>query len=1001
MIKRLFTVLLTALLGVTAFAQNVTVKGTVTDSATGEPLVGVSIAVKETARGVVTDLDGQYSIETKASNTLVFGYLGYKTVTEPIDGRTEISVRMDQDINTLDAAVSMGYSSVRKTELSSAVATVQGESIRDVSSSDLGTMLQGRVAGMDVYNASGNPNSGSTIRIRGTGSIGASSSPLYVVDGVVGGTFSPNDVESITVLKDAGATGIYGASGSGGVIVVTTKQAKPGQASEVEIKTQTGLEQMTLGRFRMMNSQELYDYSQLFMSRGMIRTMESQDVLATDINWADEATHLGLKQDYYISATGSAGKLTYLASLDYFDNDGIVKQTRYRKIAGRVNVGAEILPNLNLKVRMNYDKTYSLNRGALSFGQMPWDNPYDVNTGEVLYVNSSLRSDNGKVWWGRDVSNPFWGQKMNSGDGGGSFFVADAQLIWNITPHLTFQSTNRFGESTYHSGSIITPEAMNTTYPDGLASQGDSWGESFSTSDILRYSRTFAEKHSVSGLLGWEWGESWSKELSASGTGIANGISVLSALNPYTIGGGWTEEESWSAFGQLMYSFMEKYVVSATLRADASSVFAPNNRVGYFPSVSASWLISNEDFMKNQNVISFLKLRASWGTTGNSGIGSYKFYDTYSFAKAYQYESTPGGVPNTNGNPNLKWETAVKRNIGIDVSVKNFLTATIDLYDNENRDLLLNNSMISATSGFTGRLENIGVIDNRGIEFSLTTNNIVKRNFRWTTIFNIGHNLNTIKSLANHEDLIAGSTTVKQIYREGEPLFSWYMPKWLGVDPETGDPLWEHFVLDEDGNRTGEVEASSILDFADSQIVGCAQPDFAGGLVNTFQMGGFDLSINLNFQYGNDVYNWTRCTLDADGAYPSFNSMSIDNGLGWVRWIEDDESTHAIATHPRAKLNGNKNSNAATSRYLEDGSYLRVKNVTLGYTIPGRILKKIHMKDCRLFIACDNLLTLTSFSGVDPEVNISGNQYSNPPAGTYNSNYPKYRFYSFGVNLKF
>ena len=1008
--KKLLT-LLTVLLGTLALqAQNLRVTGTVTEAATGEPLVGVSVAIQGTARGVVTDLDGHYAVDTQAKAVLVFGYLGYTTVTEAVNGRSVVNVAMESDINTLDAAISMGYSSVRKTELSSAVTTVQGETIRDVTSSDLGTMLQGRVAGLDVFNASGNPNSGSTIRIRGTGSISASSDPLYVVDGVVGGTFSPNDVESITVLKDAGATGIYGASGSGGVIVVTTKQAKKGQESQVEVRLQAGVEQMTLGRFSMMNSQELYDYSKMFVSSGTAKNMDRQNVLETDTDWIAEATQPGLKQDYYVSASGSQGKLTYLASLDYFDNNGIVKQTRYRKIAGRVNVGAEILPRLTLNVKMNYDKSHSLNRGALSLQQMPWDNPYDVNTGEVLYVNSSVRSDNGKSWWGRDVSNPFWSQKMNSGDGGGSSFITDLQLVWNITDHLTFQSTNRYGEGNYHSQSIVTPESKNTTYPNGYAEESASWNQSFGTTNVLRYSRTFGDKHNISALAGWEWGESWDRWINASGTDIANGITVLSTLNPYTIGGGWTEAESWSAFGQAMYSYMEKYVFSATFRADASSVFAPGNRVGYFPSFSASWLISNEEFMKNQQLFSFLKLRASWGTTGNSGIGNYRFYDTYSFAKAYQYEEVPGGVPSVNGNPDLKWETAVKMNVGLDFSIKNFLTATIDVYNNENRDLLLNNPMISATSGFTGRLENIGVIRNRGVELSVTTNNIVRRNFRWNTIFNIGHNRNVVKSLANHEDLIAGSTTVKQVYRENEPMFSWYMPKWAGVDPETGDPLWEHYVTEAelelgvyDANeyKVGDIVHSPNLNFDDSQIVGCAQPLFAGGLVNTFQWGGFDLSVNLNFQYGNMVYNWTRVTLDADGAYPSFNSVSHNNGLGWVRWDPEDESTHAIATHPKPKFNGIKNSNAATSRYLEDGSYLRLKNVTLGYTLPARLLKKLHMKDCRVFVSCDNLYTLTKFSGVDPEVSIAGNLDSNPPAGTYNSNYPKYRYYSLGVNLKF
>ena len=982
--------------GMSAFAQS-KVTGTVTDSETGEPLIGVSIGIEGTTRGVITDLDGNYSIEASAGQTLVFGYLGYTTVKQEVPAKAGVlNVEMTSDINTLDAVVLLGYSSVKKAELSSSVVSVQGEKLRDVTTSDIGTMLQGKVAGVSVFNSSGAPGAAATIRIRGTGSLSADSSPLYVVDGVVGGTFSPNDVETITVLKDAGTTAIYGASGAGGVIVVTTKSAKKGQDATVDFKANVGVKQVLTGRFSPMDAYEFADYLKAINPNFYV----PKDLESHNFDWVEEATRLGVTQNYYASAAGSSDKMTYLASIDYFDELGTAKATDYSKLSARVNVGAQIAKNLTMNVKVNYETSKSHNQSVLgsAYNELPFDSPIDARTGDYVLITGAKRPDSSDRWLGHDKNNPFWSQKVNQSGSNGTFLVADFQLIWNITDHLSLSSTNRYGDSNSHSRDVTSPEAKSGTYPDGYVYESTSWGTSFGTTNILKYSQTFASDHSVSAMLGQEWGASKSKWMSAAGTGITNGLTALSTLtNAEKIQGSETEAESWSLFGQAMYSFKEKYIFNATFRADASSVFAPNNRVGYFPSVSGAWVASSEDFMKGQDLISFLKVRASYGTTGNSGLEPYSYLDVYSFDSKFQYEGVAGGVPSSVANPDLHWETAVMANVGFDISLKNFLTVNLDLYNNENRDLLLS-VPLSPNSGFDSRVENTGTIRNRGVELEINSTNVNKRNFKWNTSFNIGFNKNTVVYLPNHEDIIIGSAIVRQIYREGEDLFTWYMPKWIGVDPETGDPLWEHIVRDEEGNPTGEVEPTSSLRLdEDAQMVGTAQPKFTGGLANTFSFYGFDLSVNMQYTYGNKIFNWTRRVMDSDGAYNDYNAVSLNNGLGWSRWEQPGD----IATHPKPMTGGNKNANESTSRYLEDGSYLRIKNVTLSYTIPSKILKKVNLQDAKVFLSGDNLYTFTKFSGMDPEVNMAGTISSTYPAGTYSYNYPVGRLFSLGVSVRF
>lgn len=964
------------------------VSGTVTDKATGEPLVGVSVAVKGTTKGVISDVDGKYSADVAPDATLVFGYLGYKDVTVGVEGRAVINVTMESDINKLDEVVMVGYSSVKKTELSSAVTTVQGDKLRDVTTPDLGSMLQGKVAGVQVTNSSGAPGSTATIRIRGTGSIAAGSDPLYVVDGVVGGTFNPNDVESITVLKDAGSTGIYGASGSGGVIVVTTKHAKAGQEPVVNFKAQVGLKQLLTGRFRVLDANELYDFYSSILSKASMKTYPAE-LREQNFDWLKDAERLGVTQNYYASASANIKKVSFLTSLDWYDENGTQRESRYNRLSGKIEVGAELVKGVNLTARVNYTQSKSVSGHGLGcYYQLPWNNPYDERTGEYIYIDSAVRPDNGKTWYGREANNPLFASSKNPNPYNTSkSFLGDLRLSWDITDYLQISTTNRYSADDSFYKSVTTPEAKSKTWPDGQLSQGLTWGHSFGTTNILKYYDTFKGAHSVNALLGHEYGYSSYEYMNVVTSGLKNGMQVLNGTKPENVYGTKTETASWSLFAQAQYSYKERYFFNATFRADASSVFAPKNKVGYFPAGSFAWLASNEEFMQRQDVVSFLKLRASYGLTGNSNIGSYKYLDIYGFNERLQYQGVQGAYPETVANPYLHWETAVMRNVGLDISFRNFLTVNVDVYGNLNKDLLLD-VPLALSSGFSRRTENVGKIRNMGVELTLTSNNFNRKNFKWTTSLNLGHNKNTVVYLPNHEDIVASSSQGNQIYREGEPLYSWYMPKWLGVDSETGAPLWEHLIKDENGNVIG-TEPTSKLDLTnDNQIVGNAQPILVGGLLNTFNVYGVEISANLQFNYGNKVFNDSRRYVDSDGAYIDYNFMSLDNGLGWSRWTQPGDN----ATHPRARLGGNRLSNEVTSRYLEDGSYLRIKNITVSYPLPANVLRKMHLQSFRIFLSGDNLYTFTKFSGMDPEVGVKG---------LFSYNYPVSRVFSLGIDVKF
>ena len=959
------------MLSVSLFAQQHNVTGVVVDADNGQPLVGVAVMVS-TGGGVMTDANGSYAVSASDNATLTFNTLGYLDVVETVNGRSVINVKMTVDTEQLEEVVVLGYTSQKKNELSSSVVTIEAEKLKDVTSPDLGNMLQGKAAGVLVTNASGQPGDGAKIRIRGTGSITANSGPLYVVDGVAGGSFNPNDVETLTVLKDASATALYGAAASGGVIVVTTKSAKTDKAT-VTLKATAGIKKALTGRFSPMDSQELYDLQKQIYSKTLFNIQRPKTLLEQDFDWMDAAFNLGVVQDYYVSAAGKAGRVNYFASISHYDEEGTLVNTNHKRSSARVNLSAPLGKKVNMALRVNYDRAKSQYTSSYvtlecAYRALPWDNPYVFDaegnqTSEPLYIDSAVRGDGRKdqTWYSHDKYNFLHNELYNYNISESEDIMADLVLNWNITDWLMFTTTNRFNSSNWFNESYIDPRTKLPSVANGEIYNGFGSGWGFGTTNLLKANKEFGD-HSVNGVIGIEYGEGFSRSTDASGTDMPAGQASLSNSVMQSVGGYNYKSRSWAWLAQAQYSYKGRYIVSASVRYDETSRFAPKARGGYFPGASAAWLINKEDWMQNQSTVSLLKLRAGFGKTGNDAIENFLWQDIYSLSA--QYQGIVAAVLERQQNPNLGWEEAYMTSVGVDLELLNRINVTLDLYNIDNKNLLLAVPLAPST-GFFEFMDNVGTVNNKGIELAVDADIINRGDWTWNFGFNVGLNKNKVVYLPNGEfrqDL--------QIVREGQDIFTWNMPIWAGVDPETGSPTWEKVL--EDGTK----EITTTYAEATYQNAGTSSPKFQGGLNTMLSWKGITLSATGNFIYGNKIYNSARVSMDSDGAYTDYNMMSINNGLGWSRW----EKPGDIATHPKPKMNGNNDAHQTSTRYLEDGSYFRLKNVTLSYDFPQVWMKKAKMQGLKVYVSADNLVTFSKFSGMDPEIDT---EY-----GTYDTNYP-------------
>lgn len=1010
--RLMLTLLFVTLAILQGYAQTTNRSGKVTDE-TGLPVPGVSVKVKNTSAVTITDKDGKFNIAAANDAILQLSHLAYLSQEISVAGKSSFTISLKSNENLMNEVVVVGYTTKNKSQLVSSVSTVTSEKLLDVTSNSTASLLQGKASGVSVSSASGQPGSGASVRIRGTGTISAGAEPLTVVDGVIGGSANPRDIESVTILKDAAATGLYGSRAANGVLVITTKQGKAG-VTKIDYNGTFGINNASHGNFKLMNGAQLKDYSTYLYTNdyngkraNFIKELEKttpnptqqqiDDYLKTknlpltagaylsgfipdvagNTNWRDLAFRQAYTNNHAINVSGGSEKTKFYIGANYYDEQGTLINTDYKNFNFRVNLDHQVNERLKITTRINagFSRTNNDPSGALyqSYTNMPWDNPYNAD-GSPKYIDSE------SSWYGRDKSNFLFLSQYNTNNSRGQNLVADLKLDYKITNWLSFATSNRYTVTNSRSESLTDPRT-----PDGKSTSGSlytayGYTNSFITSNLFNASHSFG-KHNLSGIAGFEYQRNFVDGMNATGNGILPDLHVFDAVaTPKSIKGNNSESRFVSELFMGDYNYDNRYFATVSLRNDGSSKFGRNNLYGLFYSVGAGWNISNESFFKSK-VIDNLKLRASYGVTGNTPDGDYSHLDLY--LVDVQYAGIPGAFPRSLPNPNLTWETPTTINAGVNISLFKRIDLSIDVYQRTNKDLILDVPLSSA-SGFYYSTENIGTVRNKGIDIELNTKNFTG-NFKWNTSFNIGINRNKVLKLYRDQPIDRSYQRVAV----GKDLNSWYMREWAGVDPNNGDPLW--YVTKQDANGNSYKATTNNYNTADRNFLSTATPDFTGGIGNEFSYKNFTLNAFINFVSGSRIYNSNRELFDADGAYPQYNSMVLKEG--WSRW----EKPGDIATHPKALVNGNKNSYKPSSRYLEDGSYIRLRNVTLAYNLPESITKKLKVNNVRFFVSGDNLVTLTRFSGMDPEVS----QLNDTTNGVVGTKYPISKKFLFGVNVSF
>lgn len=982
------------------FAQTRTLTGKIISSKDGTALPGATLFVKQSSKTFAASADGSFSISVPTGKiSLTISSVGYSNKIMTIaENENNITITLDADDKQLNEVVVVGYSEKKRNELTSAVSVVSADKLKDVTANNIGSMLQGKVAGLQVINSSGVPGATPEIRLRGISSVNASQDPLFVVDGIIGGNYDPNDVESVTVLKDAAATAMYGSQANAGVIIVTTKKAKSGKP-RYEVKTVTGVRTPDFGEMKLMDGAQLYEYQKEFY-RDYIPSGDDNsykiDLLkfyserprtlpGQNYNWQTTIFQPALVQNYYASVAGKTDKNDYYVGASYYNEKGTFMNTDFQRINLRANSNYKFSNRVSVTNNINISgvsgTSYDYNDIYYAYLNLPWDNPYD-SAGNPLYVdgNSTFK------WWSRDKVNPV--HTINNSNHPYKGFDANYDLNVNIsiTDWLSFSSTNRLAADYSKGSNFYSPVVAGQYHGTGYLEEYSVVNYGGISNNLLKFNFHKGD-HSISGLAGVAFEGSQTEAMGGSGRGLPLGLSVLNVVSNNILVNGYKDKTSIQSFiSQLNYSYQNKYFLTGSYRVDGSSNFPSSNRYASFPAVSAAWLVSNESFFKNKSVIDNLKIRGSYGITGTQDIGAARYLGLYSLSS--QYNSTVAATPLQLASPNLTWESKYQINVGIDVSFFKRVNLTVDAYHNTTKDLLLQVSQ-PLSVGFEQRWENTGEILNKGIEIAIGSVNIQSKNFEWTTDFNINFNSNKLQSLP--ADIIkTGDWAISQIYRNNGNLYEFYMPKWLGVDPQTGAPLWEKIDKDNNGNVVG-TEATSDYASATYQEVGSALPKYQGGITNTWRYKNISLSINAYFIYGNKVYSNNLRFVMNDGNEPYYNQIVLPSD--YSIWTKPGD----IATNPSPQ--NSANSTEVSTRYLKDGSYISIRNITLAYELPQSLTNRWKVDGITVSLSADNVYTFTKFLGQDPQTTIVQATYVTP--GVSDFKYPNNRQFLFNLDFRF
>jgi len=980
----------------------VTITGIVVD-AKKEPIIGASVLENGTSNGTVTDLDGQFTLEVSSLQASVtVSYVGMKSATINLAGKNAVRVVLQEDAEALDEVVVIGYGVQRKRDVTTAITTVDTEDLEKIPITSAAQAMQGKAAGVTVIKPNGQPGTGMVVRVRGTTSMNASNDPLYVVDGVPMTDIdflAPNDIESMQVLKDASSAAIYGSRAANGVIMITTKA---GHARTEKVKVGFSMYGGWTNVAKRMESLNFEQYKEYLQDLGS--NVVLPDGLKDMTNWFDETYHTGSTQNYQLNVSGSTDRVNYFLSGGYTNEVGVVNTTKYSRYNFRSALDVDVTKWLNIGANVAY--AYSDNQGGISTGtganrgglvlsviNTPTYAPiYDPENPDRFYTN---------FYGVSNITHPLENiERYRNQNTLQHRLLASAKGIFTLYDTKKFKRQDNYIHSLKFT-TTFTEDLRIINYRSFLDPVKTSWGRnqrgegtdtrSFDQvtiwDNVLNYTGQY-DKHNLDVMLGSSYTNSMYTWAGIYGSHYADGtIETLNAANKIDPGSTSTTASAWaimSAFARASYNYDSRYLISANFRADGSSKLAPNHRWGFFPSVSAAWRISGESFMEDVDWIDDLKIRGGWGQTGNqAGIGDYAYLERYSINRVDWWKTgNENAVPTYSQsslrNTDLTWETTTQTNVGFDWTLlHNRLSFTFDWYYKYTTNMLMWVSLPAGSAAVSSIQRNEGEMSNMGVEFTINSHNFVRKNFKWDTQLNISHNKNRLEKLATSQvyyDAKVTDVLAEYCVRNtpGMPLGSFYGYKTDGVDPETGELIYV------DVNGDGEVTAN------DRTYIGDPNPKFTFGLTNSFHFYGVSISFLLQGSYGNNIFNASR--IETEGMYDAKNqSVRVLD-----RWRRPGMKTDI----PKAGFDMR-----VSDYFVEDGSYLRLKDLTIGYEFSGEWMKRIGMTRLQPYFSAQNLFTLTKYLGMDPEVNQSGN--SGTVQGLDYGTYPQTRTFVFGINIEF
>ena len=988
------------------------IKGVILDKK-GDPVIGAAVLVRRTEKGVATDLDGRFEVNAEIGDILEISSIGFKPVEIPIRDYQDLTVIMEDDTELLEATVVVGYGVIRKSDLTGAVSSINAEQFKERSNSNVLSSLAGQIAGVQIQQTQGAPGTAPTIKVRGTSTVNAGSVPLFVIDGFPMenfdmGNLNPNDIESIEILKDASSAAIYGSRGANGVIMITTKNGKAGE-TRVDASYDFGIQKVQR-TVDVMDSQQFIQFvvdahnnswvqaggnasdpnsARSWQYRVPQEFIDSPQSFATT-DWQDVVFRTAFSHNAQVAVSGGTNKTQFRISGGFLSQDGVVDNSFYKRISVRSNINHQILDNLKIGLNLDFariNKRIYGNGGKEDCVSLAQTNdpifPVVNENGNYGYLdpNSEWYRFNG---YGLQLWHPYAITREIDKQDKTVNVMATAFLEWNIIKDLTFRTSINASMNENHY-SDFRNEGQKYGWSNIQIAQGNDRAYhtiNWLSENTLNYQHEFG-KHSLNALLGFTAQKNQYEYSYITSQNFPN--NMIHTLNAGKPSSGGSQAQEWSMIsyiGRINYNYARKYLLTATLRRDGCSRFGYNSLWGYFPSVSAAWKIDEEPFMDNIKWISSAKVRVSYGVTGNNQISNYGAIGTLA-SNQYAFGTASGNVEpglylNSISNPNLRWEKTGQTDIGLNVGLfGNRIYFEADYYNSITKDMLLNVPVPSIT-GFTSQLTNIGQVRNRGFEFLIQTKNI-DGEFTWDTSFNISFNRNTVLKLGPSDApiyLTQWGTTKTEV---GQPIANYFGYVFDGVFKNQSEiDSYPHHPSTTPGDpKVVDVNGDGTINDADRTIIGNAQPDFQWGLTNTFTYKGFDLTLTINGSVGNEIMNSSWRFLGVyNGARNAYSNIAN-------YWRSESQPGDGI--HFKPYLNYPGMQNQFSTMWIEDGSFLRIANLRLGYTFPRKLLRKTPISDLRLYVNVDNLHVFSSFVGYDPENSVfsdslnSGNDYGAHP----------------------